>query len=549
MSPEPRDTSTGRAAAAEATRASGQVGMWAAAEMAAQPFQAQANQASQAAELLAMEALGQARRLVELASEGDRLMALMDRWGNTAPGQFSGRLFEWYLEATANMNAAEAGSSTRTWMTELGGPGVPADPASAADLTSVAGDGAVLAQAQAKVISQTSQRVHQLAQDKYHGMQLLIPSDHATSTSDLLKRRLAQADPDFLKRADYEDVQERLTDRVRAGAVQSDPIDSDSLRAGASDPHHMLDGMREQENGRYDQFDSARVHEQHQAVMAELEGIGAAALTAGAVGATVSGLISAARTAAAVRAGSMAPAAAAATAASDAAAAFARSAYVGGAGQTLTLAAQHGLVPAGLGSGTLPFAIAKASVGVGRASLRFARGEISAQQCAQESVTSVTGVSLVWAASVVGQAVIPVPVVGAMVGGMVGSLCTTIAAQGISGVVAMRSQAALEWQVLAELEVELAATLIVHAEERRLVTELARAHELHFAEVILPALNGLDSALATGDMQQALERASAIIMAHGHEPLFLTEAEFEQWMTDPLTALVLKPNARIPRVK
>lgn len=548
--PEPASGTGGPAASSNQARpdtenprvAGAEVGSWLAADMAASHFETLAAQSASEAHAQSELALAAARRLLELGTSEERLNSLVDRWGATDTGQLAGRLHELWHEATYNMSAAAADSPTRVWMTELGGPGVPADPHATSDLSAVAGDGTQLADIQAKAVASTAERIRQLSDEKYGGMQLLVPTDHLNDTTDLIDRRIAQADPGFLKRGAYEDASSRLTDRIQVDGLESEPASSGMLRSAASDPRSTLRPLHERENEHLAEAQAELDRAQSAEVQAELAGMGAAALASGVTGAAIGALVSAARNSAAVRAGRMSPTAAAVSAVGDAATSFARSMYVGGIGQGLSVASAHDLLPEALGTGTLPFALARASLDLGVVGYRYASGQLSGPEAAAASARSMTSASFVWAASVVGQAAIPVPVVGALVGGMVGSLCSGLAIQGLTLMGTLAREAHDEWEALARLEVEIAATMIVLEEERRIVEAVSRTHELRFAQVICPALETLEVAIREGRVDEALDATSRLIIAHGREPLFSTVAEFQIWMNDPLTRLVLDPN-------
>lgn len=508
----------------------GDVAAYSAADAAARPFEAAAEQAG-------AEMLANARALTEITRSTPKLEQLVESYGEGNAAQFGGRLLEFLSEASFNADAAQQGESVRVYMTHFASPFAPADPASPADLQVFSATGEILGEFQSKSVSDTARRVHELAQAKYSGMKLLVPSDHVEPTEALVDRRIQQANPDFLNRADYESLRERLTGSIRHGSVRSEGFDENAIAAAARDPRGALDSLDKK-------YEDARASAEQRATEATFESIAASALSAGLAAASVTALLQGARSMATVRAGEMSPTAAALATASDCAAAFARAALVGAGGQGLSALTDAGFVPEGLGAGTLPFALARSGVAVAETSLAYARGQLSGPEAAARMGESLSRTSIVWAASIVGQAAIPVPVVGALIGGTVGSVCSTVAIKGIQSTVALAQDARTEREILAQLEVEVAAALVVLDEERRIIDQLARAHESAFNITILPALDRLEATLAGGSTESALTQVNRLIVLFGQAPLFGTFNEFDHWMADRGSALVIRPNGR-----
>lgn len=499
---------------------------WAAADTAAAPLERAAQESVDRAQELS-------RRLAALGDQREDLENLVRTWSNTADPQFAGRVHEWWHTATFNMDAAAQESPLRAFMTEaLGSPHDPAD-------LIVQGDsGDTLVQIQSKVLEGTARRIHEFAQDKYSGMQLLAPSDHIDQAQETIAQRISAASPGFLKEETYLDVQPRLTDHVAAGGINSTPIQAEELRDASAEPDRMFDRLAGTED---DGIQSA----QHDVLMSELQSVAVASLAAGGAAAAVSGLIQAARNGAAVRAGRMSPTAAAAATAGQAGTAFVRGLYVGAAGQGLALSASNGFLPDALGAGTLPLAVARASWSMGEIGLKYARGEISASEAAADSAESMTRISLVWAGAVVGQTLIPIPVVGAAIGATCASLSASIAAKGLGTITAMATEARAEEELLAALQVEVAAAIVVIEEEQRILEEISAEYDLWFGQEVLPAFAQLDHHLNGHAYLHALATTTDLILSFGGTPAFTTRDEFDRWMFDG-TSLQLRTNPPRP---
>ncbi|MFI0433199.1 MAG: hypothetical protein ACH36H_08660 [Candidatus Nanopelagicales bacterium] len=381
----------------------------------------------------------QAQRLMDDGGAADRLGAIIATWGGTAPAHLAGRLLEWQQETTFNISAAGLGSDIRARLTELANEHTAASPHNPADLRIFAPDGSVLSEAQAKAVASTAQRIMGLSVDKYAGMQLIVPSDHLAPSQALLDARLDAANPGFLKHDQYVDVSHRLSDRIQYGDVSSTPIDSAHLRAAAEDPQfgQLLHGTENQREALRDARLAEESAQQREAITAQIGGVVGAAVAGGAVAAGIAATVATMRSIAAIRSGAMTPTAAAVSVAADAGRAFCQTALVTGSGQALRALARSGIGPDAFATGTLPFALARASLSLGQISWGCANGSVSGQDAAAQSAESLARVSFAWAGALIGQVAIPVPVVGAMVGGVVGSLAATLAVQGITTIGAL----------------------------------------------------------------------------------------------------------------
>lgn len=521
------------------------VAQWATASAVAEQIQALGDGFSDAAKQSASEAALQARRLLEVQNAGETLAQVVNRWGGTGAEQFTGRIFEWQQAATFNVNAVDAGGALRAMVTEFPDvPGVSSSPHSPIDLGVVDGNGDWIVSAQAKVLGGAAQRLHQLAQDKYQDLALLVPSDHKDATEALIDGRTSGASPGFLKAEAYESVRGRLTDRLTAGGVSSESISSEELKRVAQDPQRHLREWQQREGALRTEALDDQAREEQLAQWMTVASVAGAACAAGATAAATTAFVRSVSQIAAVRSGDLTPTAAAMSAASDAAAAFGRGALVGGGGQTIALVGQQMGLPDALGGGTLPFAIARAGLSLGEISVAYARGQISGQEAAQKSAESVSRISVAWAGSLVGQVLIPIPIVGAVIGGTVGSLSCALAAQGIAAVSGEIRDAALAEEALAAVQVEVAAAMIVMDEQLRMIDALARDWDIAFSAVVLPRLDKLAQVVPEGDTVQALGAISELVVTYNGAPLFTTVEEFDAWMrTDETLVLKTRPQA------
>jgi hypothetical protein len=144
---------------------------------------------------------------------------------------------------------------------------------------------------------------------------------------------------------------------------------------------------------------------------------------------------------------------------------------------------------------------------------------------------------------IVGQALIPIPVVGALVGGAVGAICAGVTIQGLAAARAAWAELGLDRAALARLEAEIEATAIVLDAETQWLRETSEHWNIAFRTQILPIVEQMDSAITAGDFINAVPKAAQLLEFYGQAPLFRTMVEFDYWMKDSDKVLVLNPNS------
>lgn len=471
----------------------------------------------------------EALRIRELAQR------VAQRYSNVGIPQRAGHLFEVMHEATFNHDAIAKGSRIRASTTEWVKGGSQSAPADLHLTDGPAGEGGrLLAAAQAKLMGKATTAASGISQERYEGMQRLIGADKLARVESLLDRRL-RMNPDGLKFDDYADARAHVSDTLHidttdaaghATTVRSRPVTTEAA-------HHAAGN-------------SSRWGDRHAASVAGRE-VGAAMAVGAATGAAVAGLMEAASQAARVRAGETSAAAAAATAAGAAAMGAVRSASGAGLGKAIAIAAQAGALPAAFGQGSAPSAMAGAVVDITAAGVAFARGDIDSAELAARCCDSALRATLVGVCSGLGQTVIPVPVVGGLVGAVVGQAAATLISQGLrAATTAVRAEFAagqdVDEALLVALEDETAsalATAILLGEAERALGEERNAY---VSATVGPLLDDALIAVTSADPQEVLKRLAEVARCFNGQPLFVTVDEFDAWMADPMTSLTLDPN-------
>jgi hypothetical protein len=451
-----------------------------------------------------------AEQTLEVLDARDVAERLAVRYANSDNAHRAGHMFEVMHGLSFNLDAIKHHDSARAVVTEW----VPGgSQTSASDINVVHGD-SVVAEAQAKLYESASGAAHELARDRYQGMQRLVAADRFDAVQSLLDRKVT-LHPSGINAEHFKDAHAHVTASLHYGHVSSDPTTYADAHHAALDPTGWIDG------------------EAHEAAAREfLAGVGAAA----GVGAVLTAVVNGAGSAARVRAGDMSPAEAAITACAAAGRTMARSAGAGGIGQGLELGAHAGAVSDALSQGALPIALGRAAVGIAEAGFALAKGDIDEAEFAARAAETSTRTAVVWAFGSIGQTVIPIPVVGAMVGAFVGQMVGTQCVKGLQMAVVAARQDQADERRLRLLEAELLTAAALTEELAQLTTHLGQERNAYVATTVMPRLDAARHALLLHDDDEVLQRFGEIVRGFGREPLFTTMAEFDAWMRtdDPL---------------
>jgi len=439
---------------------------------------------------------------------------LAERYARATTAHRAGHLFEVMHAHAFNASALRAGSSLRAVVTEWAAGG---SQTAAADLQVLDGT-RVLAEVQAKLYRSTTGTAYDLARDHYAGMARLVAGDKVQGVRDVLDKRLT-LNPDGLRFADYADVRAHLGAVVSVDGVSSRAVTQEAAHRAADAPVRWA---------------SAQV-------------AGSAARQVAGAGLTAAALSGFAATASAA-AGARAEEVSVVQAVTSSCGAVASAALVSGAGaalgEGLRVAALAGSAPSALASGALPLAVARCAVDVAQHGVAFACGSLSAAELATRSADTLGRSTALWAFAAAGQTVLPVPVVGALAGAVVGQVAVGLMARGLALAVAEARAAGADEARVAALEAEVAEALAWSG----LLAEQARAlgeeHSAWAAAHVVPLLEASTLSVADGDWDGATAELAALTSVFGGQPLFRTQAEFDALMDDDAFTLVLDPNAK-----
>lgn len=399
-----------------------------------------------------------------------RLLGVAAKYRQCGIEHRAGHYFEVLHSWSFNLDAIRQRVDMRTdWVGQGNGP---------VDVRIVDGDHRILAEVQTKLMDNPSATAFQLRADRYAGMQRVVACDKAEDVGRYLdKGRRTFADREIW--AGYADAEANLAVRIHVGDVRSTPMDRSAVHRVAEHP------------GRWAAAQSVRIAGRQ---------VGAAAAAGAAFGAISGAGVEAIVQGARVHARETTTADAARSVAVAAGTGAFRSGAVAGLGEIVRIAFRSRFA-----GSAVPLAIASVAVDVAGAGIALARGEVDAIEFALRGGESVLGTVAAGAFAAVGQAVVPVPAVGFVVGGLVGQL--TVAA--VAGWI------------------------------RSSVTEACDPGDPVVHPAAIEAVPAAEDLVAQVDA--AIEQLSGWLAGICVDAATMA-SEFTAWMADPTSLLVLDPN-------
>ncbi|PQJ97627.1 hypothetical protein [Chromatium okenii] len=417
-----------------------------------------------------------------LLKDADRLRFLAEKWKNVAPGIAQGRQFEQLSVARFNLDALEKGrTDVRAYTTDS--VGKPHDPV---DIIVQQGRKKLSYQAKScnKAVSSLNSLTDKLDESKYQGLLRLPPSEQYEKIEALLKQRVEAG---TLKQAQYEDTLRNLRKELSLDGVSS-----------GSTTH--AEAMRTTTSSGADQVAKSI---ESKSIRAEMHRSG---LEAGKTGALISGGISSIDGLLKLGRGEAEIGEVVAQVAVDAAKGY----VIGYATTAISKGIPHALVKTGVAQnvingftkGNAHLAIAAGVVQSGKSIVSYLNGDINSDQLLTEiSETAITGASAFYYGAL-GQAIIPVPILGAFIGSTVGYFVGSMLHQ--SGLISLGESSAVKASRERREHIEaLCLTAIPLMQAHRF--ELEAIFRKNFAErhqLIASAFDSMDNALTAWDADQ-----------------------------------------------
>jgi hypothetical protein len=441
-------------------------------------------------------------------ADGKTMSYWLERYSNCAPEQSQGRAFEFLETLKFNEQAKTVGSDLLANTTQMATPTGPVDIEIARGTAEN-----VVREVQAKSIGDASSSIRSLAHEKYAGQGRLVPADQEAAIRERLERRSAED----LAASQQDDVKKNLM-----GSLQHDEVTSRGTTRAQADfaaRHPSLTVLALEGS-------------------AALREVGTAAAEGALVGGVFAGSFAVMRNGVAVARGDKDPREATLDTARAAASAAARSGAVASGARVIAIAGrQHGFTT--FASGVAPVAIASTSFEASRCIYRYATGEIETDELWEGVGGAILRGSSAYYCGIAGQMLIPIPFVGALAGALVGYTMSAVLIQsGLLGAGPANEVAQIK-ERREEIERICAATIETMAECRIEIEELVAEEARVFEGTLLPALDQLEMELVSGTAAGAIESLSQINMAFGSQIPFRNFEDFDEFMLDPDTKLVL----------
>lgn len=180
-----------------------------------------------------------------------------------------------------------------------------------------------------------------------------------------------------------------------------------------------------------------------------------------------------------------------------------------------------------LSKSNVPAIIVTSTIDVSKSMTRYFNGEISGTDCLLE--IGEKGTSNIGAAmfSVVGQAAIPVPIIGALVGSMIGYALTSAFYGNLTSTL-KEAEIAHEIRIKIEKECEEAISMI--RQYRDEMNAYVQSYLTHYNNIINDAFMQMDNAFLSNDIDKFIEGANKITIALGGREPFTNKNECDSFM-------------------
>lgn len=356
-------------------------------------------------------------RTMRIFSDADHLSELSRKWQNVAADKAQGHMFEQLETIKFNYDALKKDSSLFAQTTAS--QGLPTDPV---DIVIKRGN-ETIREIQAKSCNSAARSTFALSNEKYQEMQRLAPSDQHAEIERLLKQRIKAG---TLKAEDYEQTLRNL----------KKSLSHDNVASSGTTYQEALDATNQEV--------ADKIAKEFK-IKSALSDMHQSGIQAGKIGAGISGSMTAITETAALINGEKELADVAVNTAIASAKGYATGYTVTALSKGVTHTTSYFLGEAAAKSLTRSnahVAIAAGVVNSGKAMISYMKGDIDFTQMSNQiSHTAITSTSSFYYGAL-GQAMIPIPVVGALVGSSVGYLIGNLIHQ--SGLLALGDSAVVQ---------------------------------------------------------------------------------------------------------
>lgn len=206
--------------------------------------------------------------------------------------------------------------------------------------------------------------------------------------------------------------------------------------------------------------------------------------------------------------------------------------YVVAAGGSLVKGAMEQATHKGVQAASmtgLPQVMVQVAISTSQVLYKYFTGKIDGRECVQELSQQSANMLATSLFTMIGQAVIPIPVVGGLVGGMVGYALS-------SATFGMLKQAFAEQAMAKERRLEIEAACKIHIQQMNAYREqfetLMATYLAEEKEFFRVTFTGMQDALAVNDTQWVIDTGNEMIRHFGGEVTFTNQEEFDALMED-----------------
>lgn len=184
----------------------------------------------------------------------------------------------------------------------------------------------------------------------------------------------------------------------------------------------------------------------------------------------------------------------------------------------------------------LPSQIAVAVLETGKTMKKYICGEIDGTECMTELGEKGTGMIAASCGAAVGQIMIPVPILGGMVGSMVGYVFSS---SYYNELVTIMQNRKLAHEERLKIEAECREAIAALKQYRREIERVAEEYFAEYTMVFQNAFSTIDSSLMVGDTDGVISGANMITEKLGGKVQYNNMAEFDEFMNDENSDFIL----------
>lgn len=180
-----------------------------------------------------------------------------------------------------------------------------------------------------------------------------------------------------------------------------------------------------------------------------------------------------------------------------------------------------------LSKGNVPAMLVTSTIDIAKSLTRYCKGEISGVDCLSE--IGEKGVNNISAAmfAVAGQAIIPIPIIGAIAGSIIGY---ALSSQYYHELTSVLKEAQVAHKERIRIEKECAESLKMIACYRKEMNDLVKDYFQYYSSIFEEAFSTMENAFLSDDINRFIKGANSITYSFGQDIQYSTMEEFDEFM-------------------